>query len=259
MNDRFEARLVSALDAYSRAGVRPIDALAVSEAAASAERPRARRFGFATGLHPAIRIAAAVALLVALLGAIATVGAILEQRRDQLPGGNGSIILPLANGNALVAVASDGSRTDLPIPVHSRSCATFSPDGRTLAYLSPSIPTVPLSEHLAISNVDGSGQRVLWSGRFNDQTFHQVIWSRDSRSVVATHASSDTDPGTGDRIIVGHRDGSPATVLDWSVGESPDRSPGRPMDGSSPPSPGSTTRRTRSRSVASMVAGPARS
>ncbi|MEP6640153.1 MAG: hypothetical protein ABJC39_12460 [Chloroflexota bacterium] len=135
--------------------------------------------------------------------------------------GNGPIILPLGNGTKAIAIAADGSRTDLNLPIHSRSCPTYSPDGRSLAFLTRIGSSADAAEHLVVSNPDGSDQRVLWSGRFDDQTFHQVIWSRDSRSVAATHARSDAHPNIGDRLIVGHRDGSAATVLDWGIGEFP--------------------------------------
>ena len=171
--------------------------------------------------------------------------------------GNGSIILPLGSGTTAIAIAADGSRTDLHLPIHSRSCPTYSPDGRSLAFLTRTSAGPDAAEHLVVSRPDGSDQRVLWSGRFDDQTFHQVVWSRDSRYVAATHASGDAQQNNGDRLIVGHRDGSSATVLDWGLGEFRERSPGLRTARSLPPFAGSTHPNWGSRSDVSTVGRPA--
>jgi WD40 repeat protein len=225
MTDRLEARLAATLNGYADGGVRGIDPLAIAQQAIPKPFPI---FGFRFIAAPsrAVRVALVAVLLLALLAAAIAAGALRQRQGTDLPHGNGAILLPLNQQGddgtiALRVLAPDGTTSDLTLPVHSRSCPTFSPDGAQLAYLSASTPGVDLSEHLAVANADGTEPRALWSGRFNDQTFHQVVWSRDSRHVAASRATSEAYPNTGDRLVIGHRDGSPATVLDWGVGEFP--------------------------------------
>ncbi len=229
MTDRtreFDLRLERVLRTDAERAVRPFDAVAIATGAIRDRAPRTHRFVFGFALSPVGWIGLVLMLIALLLGAVLMAGAILRNRTARLPAGNGAIIVPLvstAGDNRVVlrVLAADGSSHDLDLPVHSRSCPTYSPDGRSLAYLARSTPDTPLSEQLVVSGADGTGPRVLWAGRFNDQTLHQVVWSLDGRYVAASEATSDPYPNTGNTLVVGHADGSPATVLDWNIGEDP--------------------------------------
>ena len=172
-----------------------------------------RRIGFGT-LPPALRVLVVTVLITALLAA--TVVFIGSQRRvSRGAAHNGAIVALDGSGDPYraVALAPDGTTKDLGIHVAWASCPTFSPDGRSLAYVGST--TNGGYDQLAVVNADGSGHRALWSGPINPQGHHQIIWSRTGGLVAATQA------GTASQIqlVIGQMDGGPAIVLDWGVGD----------------------------------------
>jgi Tol biopolymer transport system component len=127
---------------------------------------------------------------------------------------NGPILV--WSDGSFVAIQPGGQRTTLPIGSHARSCPTFSPDGETIAYLRNGLGRD--DGQLALADADGSDVRNLWTGRFSEQTFHQVMWSADGSTVAATKAGGlDGRSGT---IVARPADGA-VKVVDLGVGEFP--------------------------------------
>jgi WD40 repeat protein len=128
---------------------------------------------------------------------------------------NGPIVV--FSDGALTSITTEGDQVTLPITaVHSRSCPTFSPDGTLLAYLTGGLGQP--GEALVVSDSVGGNPRSLWSGRFDEQTFHQVVWSPDSAEVVATGALDATNRRG---IVVGEPGSGTATFLELYASELP--------------------------------------
>ena len=251
MADQFEARLDQLFRDYAAQGVRPIDRFAIAQAImevgvrsrpwpVTTWRPRRQR-QWPTARALAVAMLAGLAILAGLLFGVghsappppatngpsrapASTAPASNPRPSIVRGPGGTIIIPVnsgSNGSAMqyFAVGVDGGVGPLDIVGHSRSCPTFSPDGRSLAYISvPATQGPEREEQLVVSKPDGSDPQIQWRGHFNVQTFHQVVWSPNSEFVAATHAVKDP-PGTGDQIVIGHRGAASATTLDLGTGE----------------------------------------
>jgi Tol biopolymer transport system component len=208
----FERRLADAYSRYVEPARVTVDAAAVTRSIVErAQRRPASRGYFGGRASALVRALVAVGLVVlAIAGLLLASGAWREARVQ-----NGPILL--WDGASFLAIEMDGRQTPIPIPgSHDRSCPTFAPDGRTFAFLRND----PGGDdgQLAVADADGTNVRLLWTGRFNGQTFHQMVWSADGSTVVATKA---LDAG-GDGIVVVARpaDGT-ATTLDLPGGEFP--------------------------------------
>jgi Tol biopolymer transport system component len=93
-------------------------------------------------------------------------------------------------------------------------CVSISPDGRTVAFLGGG----ESAQSVRVIDPDGQNPRTVWAGGFNSQVAHQLQWSADGSTVVATKAAG----GPLDRrVIVYSVADDKAVVLDWSIGEFP--------------------------------------
>jgi dipeptidyl aminopeptidase/acylaminoacyl peptidase len=230
MADQFEARLDQLFLDYAAQGVRTVDRFAIASGAiASGTRTHWRSLRVASPWRLYVAILVSLALVAA---AVALIGGQLNTPKPVLPTPVSSqatptseAVAPFQNGpmavlgqGGIVLIDLDGTQTPLVIKgTHGRSCPTFSPDGRTLAYLEGALGR-PF-EQLAVIDRSGHSFAALWTGEFNNQIFHQVVWSADGRSVAATGAIDAAHP-TGE-LVLGHLDGSPATLLPWAAGELP--------------------------------------
>jgi len=225
----FEDRLANAFDRYVAPAPVAVNAPAVAASAASATRnlptnwrPRA----FVTPVRPGMRLA----LLLLAAFAIAA-AAIAAGSWPKLPAPLLAPLLAPVNGQIVISVGSgatyqfhliypdgNGFPSTLPITGGADSCPTFSPDGQTLAYIGYRPDTG--SQDLFIARADGTASRKVWEGSFNTTTFHQIVWSADSRVVAATKGTLPA-PGPDRVIVMGHRDSGTSTLLEWSTGEFP--------------------------------------
>ncbi|MEO5704423.1 MAG: hypothetical protein ABIZ52_04750 [Candidatus Limnocylindrales bacterium] len=223
----FEARLDQLFRDYAEEGVRPIDRHAIAHALVTTQP---RGFGARARLAGPWRLLLAAALSIALIGAgLALVGdrsvqppppATLTPTSSGIlrPGGTIIVQVDTPAGSEVRAYAPDGMWTVLAISLHGRSCPTFSPDGRSLAYLAAFAGQD--RDALYIANSDGGEPRVVWHGQRNLQTSNQVIWSPNSRFVTATQLLSSGSPPSGQFVIGDRQDGS-SRAFDGGGGELP--------------------------------------
>ena len=247
MTDQFETRLNGLFRDYAELGVRPVDRFAIARAStATVSKPRAglvarSRTQWSMGRTLVIAALLGLAIVAGLLFGGGHQSQPPQSSEEPSPSASigprptvpvssdgrfsGTIIIPVPSDNSpamrYVAVGLDGTVTTLDIVGHARSCPTYSPDGRSLAYISfTGTEGKDWQEQLVIAKPDGSDPRVLWRGLFNRQTFHQVVWAPNSQVVAATLALSES-LASGDQIVIGRRDTSSVETLDLAAGEFP--------------------------------------
>jgi Tol biopolymer transport system component len=130
-------------------------------------------------------------------------------------GQNGPIVMIV--DESAVAIERDGSRVTLPLEdLISQSCPTFSPDGRTLAYVAnPDGYENRYHQDLRVSGADGSNVRVLWTGLRVGLVSPRVVWSPDGQLVALTPARP-LSGGPKSGLAVARLDGRPATESRWA-------------------------------------------
>ena len=128
---------------------------------------------------------------------------------------NGPIVMIV--DESAVAIEPDGSRVTLPLEdLIEQSCPTFSPDGRTLAYVAnPSGYLNRLHQELRAADPDGSNVRVLWTGLRVGLVSPRVVWSPDGHLVAVSRARP-LSGGPDDILAVARLDGGPATESRWA-------------------------------------------
>lgn len=231
MTDRldFETRLEERLRARAALASRPFDAAAIARRSVGVSG-RPRRLGWLgwPTVRPAIRMLVVAALLaLAVVGAVAGVGALLRER-PSLPASdvsNGVIAYATQSGLSPVYVVGPGDEPRQIIPSdagigNNVVCPTFSPDGTMLAVGMPagSIAVMPIDEHGAVGDPGRLPSRA-------GEVPHCPAWAPDGSAVAFLDGSAlEIDPFVGEsRRIDGWEPAGGADADAFEISYSPDR------------------------------------